>query len=42
MRNFDFSKATNNASMFYGVPASCKVIVKDEEAKAFVKKTTLQ
>lgn len=38
MRNFDFSKAIYSASMFYGVPSYCQVIVKDEEAKAFVKK----
>lgn len=38
MRNFDFSKVTNSASMFYGAPASCLIIVKNEEAKALVKK----
>lgn len=35
-RNGDFSKITSSANMFQGAPLTITVIVKDEEAKAFI------
>lgn len=36
IRNFNFTKVSSYNNMFYGVPATCKIIVKDETAKNWV------
>lgn len=43
IRNFDFTKVTNYASAFNGVPVACQIIVKDATQKAWLqgKFTTL-
>lgn len=36
IRNFNFTKVSSYNNMFYGVPATCKIIVKDDTAKSWV------
>ena len=36
IRNFNFTKVTSYTNMFTGVPADCKIIVKDDTAKEWI------